>query len=118
MLWRIDLNSDEPLYTQLAAQVHLALANGQLEPGERLPSARELAESLEINVHTVLGAYQHLRDSGTIELRRGRGAVVTANVPHTQTTVRTSLAAFAKAARAAGLSVEAATTLLKAEMSA
>jgi len=117
MLWRINPNSDEPLYAQLVAQVHIALADGDLGSGDRLPPARELAESLDINVHTVLNAYQSLRDSGVIELRRGRGAVVAATVPHTQPKVRNALTKFAQAAREAGLSIEAATTLLKAEMS-
>jgi len=117
MLWRINPKSDEPLYAQLVAQVHIALSNEQLAPGDRLPPARELAESLDINVHTVLNAYQNLRDSGLIELRRGRGAVVAASVPHTQPKVRNALTRFAIAAREAGLSIDAATTLLKAEMS-
>ncbi len=117
MMWRIDPASDEPLYAQLVAQVHVALANGTLAGGERLPAARDLAESLELNMHTVLHAYQQLRDDGVIELRRGRGAVVVDGAAHARTQVRTTLAAYAAAARAAGLSPEAATTLLKEEMS-
>lgn len=117
MIWRIDPASDEPLYAQLAAQVHLALARGDLRPGERLPSARELAESLDLNMHTVLHAYQLLRDEGVIELRRGRGAIVVGGTAHGHDQVRTTLAAYAAAARAAGLSPEAATTLLKEAMS-
>jgi len=117
MLWRIDLTSVEPLYAQIVRQVHVALANGQLAPGDRLPPARELAESLDVNFHTVLSAYQNLRDDGTIELRRGRGAVVAADVPHAQAAVRSALRSFARAAETAGLSVDAATTLLREEMS-
>lgn len=49
---------------------------GKIPVGNRLPSARDLAESLEVNVHTVLRAYQILRDEGFIDLRRGRGALV------------------------------------------
>jgi GntR family transcriptional regulator len=117
VIWRIDPGSDEPLYAQLVAQVHVALANGALTAGERLPAARELAESLELNMHTVLRAYQLLRDDGVIELRRGRGALVVGGAAHGHGQVRTTLAAYAAAARDAGLSVEAATTLLKEEMS-
>lgn len=117
MLWRIDSGSDDPLYAQLVAQVHVALARGELSPGDRLPAARELAESLELNMHTVLRAYQELRDDGVLELRRGRGAVVVPGTPHGQDRVRRALAAYAAAALKAGLSPEAATTLLKEEMS-
>jgi GntR family transcriptional regulator len=117
MLWRIDPGRDEPLYAQLVAQVHVALARGELAPGDRLPAARELADSLELNMHTVLRAYQQLRDDGVLELRRGRGAVVVPGTPHGQDQVRTALQAYAAAARAAGLSTEAAATLLKEEMS-
>ena len=45
--------------------------------GDRLPAAREVAQSLGINLHTVLRAYQQLREEGLVDLRRGRGAVVT-----------------------------------------
>ncbi|AEG43859.1 GntR family transcriptional regulator [Isoptericola variabilis] len=116
MLWRIDPASDEPLYAQLVAQAHLAAARGELAPGDRLPAARELAESLELNVHTVLKAYQQLRDEGLIELRRGRGAVVTAAAARDLSPVEAALAAFVTAAREARLSPEATTTLVKEAM--
>lgn len=77
MLIRIDPASGVPLFDQLAAAVRAEVGRGALRAGDRLPAARELAESLDINIHTVLRAYQELRDEGLIDLRRGRGAVIT-----------------------------------------
>jgi len=116
MMFRIDPTRDEPLYAQLVAQVHVGLARGDLKPGSRLPSARELAETLDLNMHTVLHAYQQLRDEGVLELRRGRGATIATTAPHGQVEIQSALIAFAAAARKSGLSIEAATTLLKEEM--
>lgn len=76
MLFRIDPGSSAPLFAQLATSVRAELVRGALKPGQRLPPARELAASLDINLHTVLRAYQELRDEGLVELRRGRGAVI------------------------------------------
>ncbi|MFF4590336.1 GntR family transcriptional regulator [Streptomyces sp. NPDC001388] len=78
MLFRVHPGSPVPLGEQIAACVRGAIADGTAAPGERLPPARQVAESLGVNVHTVLRGYQRLRDEGLIELRRGRGAVVTA----------------------------------------
>lgn len=77
MLFRIDPSSTEPLTAQIAGQIRLAAARGDLVPGTRLPSARDVAEALGVNLHTVLRAYQDVRDEGLIDLRRGRGAVMT-----------------------------------------
>ena len=114
-MWRIDPTSDEPLYAQLVAQVRLGVAHGTLRTGERLPAARELAASHELNMHTVLRAYQVLRDDGTLELRRGRGAVVSSNAPDL-TDVERAVAELAAAARRAGLSVQTTTILVTEAM--
>jgi GntR family transcriptional regulator len=76
MLLRIDPSAAQPLHEQLAAVLRGAIAAGEAKPGERLPSARELARDLDVNMHTVLRAYATLRDEGLLDLRRGRGAVV------------------------------------------
>ena len=79
MLIKVDMSSGAPLYEQVAASVRADIVAGRVAPGDRLPSARELAEALEINLHTVLRAYQQLRDESLIDLRRGRGAVISAS---------------------------------------
>lgn len=76
MLWQVDPRDPQPIYEQIAETVRRAIAERTLKPADRLPAAKELAASLDINLHTVLKAYQELRDEGLIELRRGRGAVV------------------------------------------
>lgn len=76
MIWIVDPADATPLYEQLVTCVRKALISGELSPGDRLPAARELADSLDLNMHTVLHAYQELRDTGVLELRRGRGAIV------------------------------------------
>lgn len=80
MLIRIDPASDVALFEQIAGSIRASTITGTLAIGERLPSARDLAEALDINVHTVLRAYQVLRDEGLVDLRPGRGAIVTARV--------------------------------------
>jgi hypothetical protein len=59
-----------------STQITWLIANGQLEPGDRLPTVRRLAEHLSINLHTVRSAYQKLEMQGLVETRRGRGTHV------------------------------------------
>lgn len=106
MLFRVDPKSAMPLGEQIAASVRGALAEGRAAPGERLPSAREVADSLGVNVHTVLRGYQRLRDEGLIELRRGRGAVVTANSPSARAVLLGEVRQLVEDARALGLDDE------------
>lgn len=72
----VDLSSDVPLYRQIRDQIVAGVANGQLAPGSRLASTRQLAVDLGVNVHTVNRAYEELRREGFISLGRRRGAVV------------------------------------------
>jgi len=74
--------------------------------GERLPSARELASALDVNVHTVLHAYQQLRDEGLVQLHRGRGAVVTGAAAQAAE-LHAELTAVARRARELGVSADA-----------
>ena len=76
MLFRLDFQSEVPIYRQIRDQVVLAVAQGQLAPGERLPTTRALAEDAGINVMTVSKAYQLLKSEGYLAADRRSGAVV------------------------------------------
>lgn len=103
MLVTVDTTSAVPLGTQIAAGIRGCLVRGEITAGERLPSARALGASLQVNLHTVLRAYAELRDEGIIELRRGRGAVVRRNLDTEHTRVRELARAFVAEARSLGL---------------
>jgi GntR family transcriptional regulator len=112
VLLRVDPTADEPIFAQLVAQVRLAVVRGQLRDGERLPAAREVANSLDVNIHTVLRAYQQLRDDGVLELRRGRGAVV-ASADRDHTALLQAVEQVVAEARALDLSPQATANLVK-----
>jgi len=76
MYIEIDFNSDEAIYMQLRNQIVLGIATNQYQEGESLPSVRQLAENIGINMHTVNKAYHLLRQEGFIRLDRRNGAVI------------------------------------------
>jgi len=72
----IDPDSGEPLVEQLRRQFTWQIAAGQLKPGDRLPSVRDLAQRLSINLHTVRSAYRRLEADGLVRTRQGSGTRV------------------------------------------
>lgn len=80
MYMKIDFNSDEALYIQLINQIIYGIATSQFQEGDNLPSVRELAEYIGINMHTVNKAYSILRQEGYIKLDRRKGAVVAIDI--------------------------------------
>lgn len=76
MIVSIDFNSDEAIYIQLRNQIILRIASSEIHEGDNLPSVRELAENIGINMHTVNKAYTMLKQEGYIKLDRRKGAVI------------------------------------------
>ena len=80
MVIEIDFNSDEAIYVQLMNQIIMGIATSRLHEGDPLPSVRQLADTIGINMHTVNKAYSLLRQEGFIQLDRRRGAVIAIDV--------------------------------------
>jgi Predicted transcriptional regulators len=78
----IDFNSEEAIYIQLRNQIIIGIANSQIREGDNLPSVRELAENIGINMHTVNKAYTILKQEGYLKLDRRKGAVIAIDVDH------------------------------------
>ena len=76
MYLEIDCNSDEAFYVQLCNQIIIGIATSRLQEGDPLPSVRQLADMIGINMHTVNKAYSILRQEGYIRLDRRTGAVI------------------------------------------
>lgn len=72
----IDPRSPTPLYAQIAAHIRVAVASGEVKPGDALPSVRSLAQSLRLNPATVVQAYRELEMDGFVEMRHGAGTFV------------------------------------------
>ncbi|MFJ9677745.1 GntR family transcriptional regulator [Streptomyces sp. NPDC101194] len=105
--YRIDRRSGIATYLQIVQQTKQALRLGLLEPGDRLPTAREVVEATAINPNTVLKAYRELEREGLVEGRRGLGTFVTRTLGGVAAAddapLRTELADWARRARTAGL---------------
>jgi len=113
MLIRVDASDVAPLAAQIAGQLRGAIARGEVAEGERLPSARALAQSLDVNLHTVLRAYAELRDEDLLELRRGRGAVVRSGTSSELATLAQLVHDVVAQAQRLGVSRDELTTMIK-----
>lgn len=80
MIIEIDFNSDEAIYLQLFNQIIMGIATSRFQDGDPLPSVRQLAESIGINMHTVNKAYTLLKQEGYVRVDRRRGAVIAVDI--------------------------------------
>ena len=85
MIIEIDFNSDEALYLQLCNQIIMGIATAQFREGDSLPSVRQLADTIGINMHTVNKAYTVLRQEGYVKVDRRKGAVIAIDVDKIRT---------------------------------
>ena len=85
MIIKIDFNSDEALYLQLRNQIILGIATSQFREGDSLPSVRQLADTIGINMHTLNKAYTVLKQEGYVKVDRRKGAVIAIDVDRLRT---------------------------------
>ena len=80
MVIRVDFNSTEAIYMQLCKQIIIGIANEEIKEGDNLPSVRDLADEIGINMHTVNKAYSILRQEGYLKVDRRHGAIIAVEV--------------------------------------
>ena len=114
---RIDGKSGVPPYLQIAQQVRQALVAGVLQPGDQLPTVKEVVTQLGINPNTVFKGYRELEREGLVEGRRGAGTFVLRRppgpAPGTHATLARSLGRWVDRARTAGLDDASIESLLR-----
>ena len=74
----LDVRDATPIYAQLERALRAAIATGRLQPGDQLPTVRQLAVDLRVNANTVARVYSELERSGVLETRRGVGSFISA----------------------------------------
>lgn len=84
MIIEIDFKSDEALYMQLRNQIILGIATNRFQEGDSLPSVRQMAETIGINMHTVNKAYTVLKQEGYVKVDRRKGAVIAVDLDKMQ----------------------------------
>lgn len=109
----VDLTSGVPAYEQIRTQVVAHVAAGRLRAGDRLPTIRALATDLGLAPGTVARAFRELELAGVVVTRRRSGTVIAEGAPVPVDAARAAAAAYARAARAAGLSDAAALDLVR-----
>ena len=97
MFIELDFNSNEAIYMQLRNQIILGIAQDKIKNGESLPSVRQLAEDIGVNMHTVNKAYALLRNDGYLKLDRRKGAVVCVTVESRKEQARKGQSGYADA---------------------
>ena len=88
MFEHIDARSPTPLYAQISTRLRVAIAAGELQPGDALPSVRNLAGRLRVNPATVVQAYRDLEADGFVEMRQGAGTFVREVIPERRASAR------------------------------
>lgn len=76
MFSTIDIHSSVAVYVQIENQIRFAVSAGELKPGDKLPSVRELSERLSVNPNTIAKAYRDLEVMGIVYTRRGMGVFI------------------------------------------
>ncbi|MCJ0874433.1 GntR family transcriptional regulator [Streptomyces sp. AP-93] len=114
--YRIDRRSGIATYLQIVQQTKQALRLGLLEPGDKLPTAREVVEATAINPNTVLKAYRELEREGLVEAKRGLGTFIRKSLggAPAESPLRAELADWARRARGAGMERDDAAALFSA----
>lgn len=84
MIIEIDFNSDEAIYIQVRNQIIIGIATEEIREGDALPSVRQLADNIGINMHTVNKAYTVLKQEGFVKLDRRKGAVISVDIDKLQ----------------------------------
>ncbi|MCX5402570.1 GntR family transcriptional regulator [Streptomyces sp. NBC_00335] len=114
--YRIDRRSGIATYLQIVQQTKQALRLGLLEPGDKLPTAREVVEATAINPNTVLKAYRELEREGLVEAKRGLGTFIRKSLggAPAESPLRAELADWARRAREAGMERDDAAALFSA----
>lgn len=80
IILNLDFNSELPIYTQIREEIIKSIANGDLKINESLPSVRNMAQEIGVNLHTVNKSYNLLKDEGYINIDRRKGGIVN-NLP-------------------------------------
>lgn len=85
VILEVDFNSDEALYMQLYHQIIMGIATSRFQEGDSLPSVRQMADSIGINMHTVNKAYTILKEEGYVKVDRRKGAVIAVDADRMRT---------------------------------
>lgn len=72
----IDFNASKPIYEQVIAEIKKQIARGEIKPGDKLPSQRELAKDIQVNPNTIQRAYREMELLDLVETKRGRGTFI------------------------------------------